>query len=50
MPQTVANAFAAGVLEFLSDPTSDRLPPILQRLDATRRAVPAAEWLSNPCP
>ncbi|GAA4671834.1 ABC transporter substrate-binding protein [Phytohabitans rumicis] len=50
MPQTVANVFAAGVLEFLSDPASDRLPPILRRLDATRRAVPTTEWLSDPCP
>jgi alpha-glucoside transport system substrate-binding protein len=50
MPQTVANAFSAGVLEFLSDPAPDRLVPILRRLDAIRQAVPPAEWLPDPCP
>jgi alpha-glucoside transport system substrate-binding protein len=49
MPQTVANAFSAAVLEFLSDPAPDRLVPILRRLDAIRQAVPTEEWLPDPC-
>lgn len=50
MPQTVANAFSASILEFLSDPAPDALAPILTRLDTIRRSVPASEWLPDPCP
>lgn len=48
MPTTVADAFSAAVLEFLSDPEPARLTPLLRGLDQARASTTTG-WLASPC-
>ncbi|GAA1817455.1 ABC transporter substrate-binding protein [Luedemannella flava] len=48
MPATVADAFSAAVLEFLSDPDAARIPGLLRGLEQVRASVTTG-WLADPC-
>ncbi|MBT8227103.1 MAG: hypothetical protein HKP61_05595, partial [Dactylosporangium sp.] len=52
MPSAISEAFSTAVLEYLeslTDPTSDRLVPILEELDRVRASVLPSAFLTKPC-